>query len=171
MSEKKKITKKHIVIKTIFQIFLYLFEIVFIAGLCTWISAIFYPLNNFIDVLERFALFYGFYQIIVFAVLNNINDIKADEYLSLHTACEHATLACQSNDEASKKTLIQAIESKQLSSNTFNDVAVRICYSKLIECIKDNNINAIESLKITSSHSYEMSNLHWRFSILLRLLK
>lgn len=174
MSEKNKITKKHIVIKTIFQILLYLCEIIFVAGLCTYISCTIYPTSNtewLISILERFALFYGFYQIAIFVVFNNINDIQADEYLALHTACEHALLACKYNDEKSKDLLIRTIENKQLSSTTFNDISVRECYINLIACIKECNIPAIESLKITSNHSYEMSNLQWRFSILLRLFK
>ena len=174
MSEKNKIIKSHIIIKTIFQILLYLFEIIFIAGLCTYISFLIYPASDskhFISILERFALFYGFYQIAIFVVFNNINDIQADEYLALHTACEHALLACKYNDEKSKDLLIRIIENKQLSSTTFNDVSVRECYINLITCIKECNIPAIESLKISSNHNYEMSNLQWRFSILLRLFK
>ena len=174
MLKNKKITKKHIVSKTIFQILLYLFEIIFFAGLCTYISFLIYPTSNgewFISILERFALFYGFYQIAIFVVFNNINDIQADEYLALHTACEHALLACKYNDEKSKDLLIRTIENKQLSSTTFNDFSVRECYINLITCIKECNIPAIESLKITSNHNYEMSNLQWRFSILLRLFK
>ena len=169
-----KITKKHIVIKTIFQIFLYLFEIMLVTSLCVWISSVISPIHKdemFMGVFERFALFYGFYQLIVFAVFNNINDIEADEYLSLYTACEHSLLACKNNDENSKKLLIDTIEKKQLSSSTFNDVSVRECYVGLINWIKECNVSAIESLKITSNHNYEMSKLQWKFSILLRLLK
>ena len=170
----KKITKKHIVVKTIFQILLYLFEIVFVAGLCTCISCIIYPVSNcewFMSILERFALFYGFYQMVIFVVFNNMNDIQADEYLALNTACEYALLACEYNNAKSKESLIKTIENKHLSFSTFNDVTVRQCYVNLITFIKENNIPAIESLKITSNHSYEMSNLQWRFSILLRLFK
>ena len=174
MSEKNKIIKSHIIIITIFQILLYLFEIICIAGLCTYISFLIYPASDseyFISILERFALFYGLYQIAIFVVFNNINDIQADEYLALYTACEHALLACKYNDEKSKDLLIRTIENKQLSSTTFNDISVRECYINLITCIKECNIPAIESLKITSNHNYEMSNLQWRFSILLRLFK
>ncbi len=174
MSKKKEITKKHIVIKTTFQILLYLFEIVFIAGLCTWISCIVYPISSsewFISVLERFALFYGFYQIIIFVVFNNINDIEADEYLALNTACEYALLACSSNDGKSKQQLIDVIENEQLSSKCFNDISVREYYVNLITYIKVCNVPAIENLKIISNHNYEMSKLQWRFSILLRFRK
>lgn len=174
MTEKNKITKKHIITKTIFQILLYLFEIVFIAGLCTYISCIIYPASDseeFISILERFALFYGFYQMLIFVIFNNINDIQADEYLALRTACEHALLACEYDNEKSKASIIKTIENEQLSSSTFNDVTVRQCYVNLIIYIKEINIPAIESLKITSNHKYEMANLQWRFSILLRFFK
>lgn len=174
MSEKNKVTQNHIIIKTIFQIILYLFEIISIAGLCTWISCIVYPISNsewVISILERFALFYGFYQIIIFVVFNNINDIQADEHLALHTACEHALLACLYNDEKSKQQLITLIENRQLFSGTFNDISVRENYVNLVAYIKDCNIPAIEKLKIKSNHIYEMSKLQWRFSILLRFFK
>lgn len=108
---------------------------------------------------------------LIFVIFNNINDIQADEYLALRTACEHALLACEYNDEKSKDLIIKTIENQQLSSSTFNDVSVRNCYVNLITCIKACNKPAIESLKITSNHKYEMSNLQWRFSILLRFFK
>lgn len=174
MSDKNRIKKKHIVIKTIFQVLLYLFEIISISGLFTWISFIVYPVCSrelFISVLERFALFYGFYQIIVYAVLNNINDIKADEYLALNTACEYALLACKYNDEKSKQQLIELIENKQLSSDRFNDISVRECYANLIAYINDDNIFAIERLKIASNHNCEVSRLQWKLSFLLRCIK
>lgn len=43
-----------------------------------------------IEIMERFALFYGFYQLIVFLILTNLNDIQADEYLALKNAAELA---------------------------------------------------------------------------------
>ena len=173
MTKKNKITKKHIVIKTIFQISLYLFEIISIAGICTWISTLICPIETdmFINSLERFALFYGFYQMIIFAVFNNINDIVADEYLALYNSCELALLACKTNDINRKNILIYGIDKKLLASNTFNDIEVRDNYNHLITYIKNSDITAIEYLKVTSFHCYESSKLQWRYSILLRLLK
>ena len=82
----KEIKKHHVFTKTVFQICLYSLEIGVFCGGATFVSIMLFDTNNTIttiEIMERFALFYGFYQLIVFLILTNLNDIQADEYLAL----------------------------------------------------------------------------------------
>lgn len=169
---KRNITKKHIFTKTLFQIFLYSLEIMLIAGLLTFLS---YKIvnndeANLIDILERFSMFYGIYQIIIFIIFNNLNDIQVDEYLALYSTCELAILACESNDDRLINQVNENIQ-KQLDGIVFNDIEVRNIYNKIPNYIKDSDVNQLKYLSIYSNHKAELSKLNWRFSFLLRIFK
>ncbi len=56
-------------------------EISVIVGGLTWGSGILWEFESGLDVLERIGLFYGFYQILTYIILSNLNDIKADNFL------------------------------------------------------------------------------------------
>lgn len=77
------IQKHFLIIKYIFQIFLYLLEVLGISYLLTFISDVFWQTENFIDFIERMTIFYTFYQITMFGILQQLNDIKKDEYLAI----------------------------------------------------------------------------------------
>ena len=92
----KEIKKHHVFTKTVFQICLYSLEIGVFCGGATFVSIMLFDTNNTIttiEIMERFALFYGFYQLIVFLILTNLNDIQADEYLALKNTAELASLS------------------------------------------------------------------------------
>ena len=59
------INKTHLITKRIFQIILYLVEIIGVSYLLTFISNIFWKTENFIDYIERVTIFYTFYQITI----------------------------------------------------------------------------------------------------------
>ena len=69
--------------KRLFQIFLYLLEVLGISCLLTIITNQYWPTENFIDFIERMTIFYTLYQIIIYGILQQLNDIKKDEYLAL----------------------------------------------------------------------------------------
>lgn len=169
---KRKITKKHILTKTIFQILLYTLEIILIAGSLTFLSYKIVNIDeiNLIDVLERFTIFYGLYQLAIFIIFNNIKDIQADEYLALYSFCEFAILACESNDD---RIINQVNENiiKQLNGSVLNDTKVRKIYNEIPNYIKDKNVNQLRYISIYSNHQAEVSKLNWRFSFILRLAK
>ena len=71
-----QIKRKHIRSKTIWQIFLMFLEISVIVGGLTWVSGLLWDFESGLDVLERVGLFYGFYQILTYIILSNLNDIK-----------------------------------------------------------------------------------------------
>ena len=165
-----QIKKKHIRSKTIWQIFLLFLEIAVIVGGLTWGSGFLWKFESGLDVLERVGLFYGFYQILTFIILSNLNDIKADEFLALKNTASIALKACEYNDEIWKGIAKDQID-KQLDSGVFNDMLVRKNYGVLKQCIDENAVKNIEYMIIWAEHCAEESQLLWRFSFLLRLIK
>ena len=115
-------------------------------------------------------MFYGFYQILTYIILSNLNDIKADEFLALKNTASIALKACEFNDEAWKDIAKDQID-KQLDSGVFNDMLVCKNYGVLKQCIDENAIKNIEYMIIWAEHCAEESQLLWRFSFLLRLVK
>ncbi len=165
-----KVEKHHIIIKTIWQVFVLFVEIGLIAGGLTWGSYYFLQFESVVDVIERFLLFYGVYQLLAFIILSNINDIKADEYLALMTNASLAAKACEYNDGNTKKTIYRIID-KQLDSGMFNDCDVRDKYRQLKQLVDSNNIRGIEYMIIWANHCCEATKLQWKYSFILRLLK
>lgn len=168
-----KISKFHIFTKTCFQIFLYALEICAFCGFFTYLSLNLVPLEStasVIDILERFTLFYALYQIAVYLILTNINDVKADEYLALHSTAELAALAVESH---STQLVLQVknVINKQLDGGVLNDIKVRDNYAALSNCIESENAVGIKQISIWSSHCAEESKLNWKFSFLLRMFK
>ena len=165
-----QIKRKHIRSKTSWQIFLMFLEISVIVGGLTWVSGLLWDFESGLDVLERVGLFYGFYQILTYIILSNLNDIKADEFLALKNTASIALKACEYNDEIWKGIAKDQID-KQLDSGVFNDMLVRQNYSVLKQCIDENAVKNIEYMIIWAEHCAEESQLLWRFSFLLRLVK
>lgn len=166
----RQIKKKHIRSKTIWQMFLMFLEIAVIVGSLTWGSSLLWEFESGLDILERVGLFYGFYQILTYIILSNLNDIKADEFLALKNTASIALKACEYNDEAWKGIAKDQIE-KQLDSGVFNDMLVRKNYGVLKQCIDENALKNIEYMIIWAEHCAAESQLLWRFSFLLRLVK
>ena len=165
-----QIKKKHIWSKTIWQIFLMFIEIAVIVGGLTFGRSLLWEFESGMDILERVGLFYGFYQILTYIILSNLNDIKADEFLALKNTASIALKACEYNDEAWKDIAKDQID-KHLDSGVFNDMLVRKNYGVLKQCIDENAIKNIEYMIIWAEHCAEESQLLWRFSFLLRLVK
>lgn len=164
------VKKHHIIIKSIWQIFLLFVEIGLIAGGLTWASYYIVKFESVIVFLERFTLFYGLYQLFVFVVLSTLNDIKSDEYLALKNTASLASKACEFYDE-DKKTEICLLIDKQLDSGMFNDCIVREKYIYLKQLIESNNRNEIEYLEIWAGHLCDEAKLQWKYSFIFRLVK
>lgn len=165
-----QIKKKHIRSKTIWQIFSLFFEIAVIVGGLTWSSGVLWKFGSGLDVSERVGLFYGFYQILTFIILSNLNDINADEFLAFKNTASIALKACEYNDEAWKGIAKDQID-KQLDSGVFNDMLVRKNYSVLKQCIDENALKNIEYIIVWAEHCAEECKLQWKYSFLLRIIK
>ena len=169
----KEIKKYHIFTKTVFQICLYALEIGALCGGATFVSIKLFDTDNAIttiEIMERFALFYGFYQLIIILILTNLNDIQADEYLALKNTAELASLSLESQSAQLEQQVRLSIE-KQLENDVFNDTVVRKKYKCIVDCLEQNNMVGIKQISIWASHCSEQATLSWRFSFLLRIFK
>ena len=166
--------KKHyLVTKKIFQVILYLTEMIGISYLLTKITSIYLPTENFIDFFERMTIFFTFYQIIIFGIFQQLNDMKKDEYLAILTMYKYVELYNSDKREYIAKDIKNLIQ-KQLDSSMLNDNDIRNEYLE-IKKLFDNNQkfdDTLIKLKIIKyEHCCEETTLNWKFSILTRLLK
>ena len=166
--------KKHyLVTKKIFQVILYLTEMIGISYLLTKITSIYLPTENFIDFFERMTIFFTFYQIIIFGIFQQLNDMKKDEYLAILTMYKYVELYNSDKREYIAKDIKNLIQ-KQLDSSMLNDNDIRNEYLE-IKKLFDNNQkfdDTIIKIKIIKyEHCCEETTLNWKFSILTRLLK
>ena len=166
--------KKHyLVTKKIFQVILYLTEMIGISYLLTKITSIYLPTENFIDFFERMTIFFTFYQIIIFGIFQQLNDMKKDEYLAILTMYKYVELYNSDKREYIAKDIKNLIQ-KQLDSSMLNDNDIRNEYLE-IKKLFDNNQKFDDTLikikVIKYEHCCEETTLNWKFSILTRLLK
>ena len=71
--------KIYLISKRIFQIFLYLLETLGIALFLTLLINQYIPAKNFFENIERITVFYALYQLIIYNILQQLNDIKKYE--------------------------------------------------------------------------------------------
>ena len=166
--------KKHyLVTKKIFQVILYLTEMIGISYFLTKITSIYLPTENFIDFFERMTIFFTFYQIIIFGIFQQLNDMKKDEYLAILTMYKYVELYNSDKREYIAKDIKNLIQ-KQLDSSMLNDNDIRNEYLE-IKKLFDNNQKFDDTLIkikiIKYEHCCEETTLNWKFSILTRLLK
>jgi hypothetical protein len=166
----EKTNKMHIVIKSIWQIFLVFFEICIVVGILVYASNKIFPITETFECIERAFMFYAFYQIITFLILNTINDVDKDSYLALKTNYKIAELFCETKEIGTLNYLKANIE-YQLNNQTFNKLSVRQEYKNLSEYIKNEDIAQIKFKVILFEHLTEATVLNWRYSFLLRLFK
>lgn len=169
-----KMLKKHfLVTKKIFQVILYLTEMIGISYLLTKVTSIYLPTENFIDFFERMTIFFTFYQIIIFGILQQLNDMKKDEYLAILTMYKYVELYNSDKREYIANDIKNLIQ-KQLDSSMLNDNDTRNEYLE-IKKVFDNNQKFDDTLIkikiIKYEHCYEEATLNWKFSILTRLFK
>lgn len=166
--------KKHyLVTKKIFQIILYLTEMIGISYLLTKITSIFLPTENFIDFFERMTIFFTFYQIIIFGIFQQLNDMKKDEYLAILTMYKYVELYNSDKREYIAKDIKNLIQ-KQLDSSMLNDNDIRNEYLEIKKLFENNQKfdDTLIKIKIIKyEHCCEEATLNWKFSILTRLLK
>jgi hypothetical protein len=166
--------KKHyLVTKKIFQVILYLTEMIGISYLLTKITSIFLPTENFIDFFERMTIFFTFYQIIIFGIFQQLNDMKKDEYLAILTMYKYVELYNSDKREYIAKDIKNLIQ-KQLDSSMLNDNDIRNEYLEIKKLFENNQKfdDTLIKIKIIKyEHCCEEATLNWKFSILTRLLK
>lgn len=173
MKWRYRMKKRHFITKTIWQIFLYAFEVIFVSLFFTWISTLLCKCYSLWDYIERFLICYTMYQLLVIIILNNINDIAKDSCLAYITNLKKALLYADSNNKNIKKDIIKNIN-YQLDNGTINNNEYRRAYEllkKYIENTKSVEKSYIECELINAEHRYELISLNWRYSFFFRLFK
>ena len=165
--------KRNLYIKRIFQIILYFIEVFGIAVALTIIVNKFIPVNNWFVNIERTTVFYTLYQIIIYNVLKQLNDIKKDQYLAILTMYKYIKIYNSSKSDNLKENICNLI-SKQLDTGMLNDIDIRNEYNEIKSVLDGKGLFDEEmiDLKIVRyEHLCEYANLNWRYSILLRIFK
>lgn len=162
--------KIHILTKSLWQIFLVFIEIFAVTSLLVYVSQFLKPVQDGFDIIERYITFVAGYEIFVYMVLTFLNDARRDALLALRTAFEQALFYCETGSDFVKEKLVYKI-AKQLDTGTFNHLDIRKEYENLLQYIEVKNELAIKYSLLTINHNYEMCNLQWKFTFLLRLFK
>jgi hypothetical protein len=128
------------------------------------------PSNNYYEIIEKFFLSYGAYQLLIYTSLSIIDDISKDSALMLLSLLKYCLLYKETGSEQLKVLINEKIDN-QLSSkvmNSFNTEALLMNLKENIDCIDKVYLQAE---LIVVEHDLELYQLQWRLSILLRLLK
>lgn len=166
--------KRYIITKTIWQIFLYLFEVISISLFLTYLTTLIEDINSPFKWIERATMCYTIYQILVLVILTNKNDIERDSCLAYIKVLKKCLLYIEMNEENIKKEISKDILKDidyQLDNGTFNNNEYRQAYALIRDNINNLNKNSIKIELIEVEHNYEMNALNWRFSFILRFLK
>lgn len=149
---------------------LYFIEIFIISFFITWLLERSHPSGSFYEVIEKFFLSYGAYQIFIYTSLSIIDDISKDSALMLLSLLKYCLLYKDTGNDQLKILVNEAID-YQLSYKTMNSVDTE----KLLVNLKE-NIDSIDKVYlqtqlIMAEHDFEFYQLQWRLSFLLRILK
>lgn len=162
--------KIYIITKSFWQIFLVFIEVIAVTSLLVYASQFLRPIQDGFDILERYITFIAAYEILVYIILTFLNDIRRDSLLALKTSFEQALFYCETSSDFVKVNLTYTI-AKQLEGGTFNYLDVRKEYENLLQYIEAKNELAIKYTLLNINHSYEMCNLQWKLTFLLRWFK
>lgn len=162
--------RRDIVIKIIWQILLYLVEVVGISILIAYLTTFISKTDSIFDFFERIIMCYTIYQILVIVILTNINDIEKDSTLAYITLLKKCRLYIETKKEYIKEDILNSIND-QLDSGKLNNIGFRKTYSLIRKNIDKLTIDGIEMQLINATHKYEFNSLNWRFSFVLRLIK
>lgn len=162
--------KRYIFTKTIWQILIYLFEVVSISILFAYLTTLIEDVNSSYDFIERCVMCYTIYQILVIVILTNINDIEKDSYLAYINNLKKCILYIETKKKYIKDDILENIE-YQLENSTFNNIKFRKAYVMIKENIDNLEIDSLNIEILNAEKMYEMNSLNWRFSFLLRVIK
>ena len=152
------------------HLILYFIEILIISSFITMLLEKSSPSTNYYEIIEKFFLSYGAYQLLIYTSLSIIDDISKDSTLMLLSLLKYCLLYKETGSEQLKVLINEKIDN-QLSSkvmNSFNTDALLMNLKENIDCIDKVYLQA--ELMVVE-HDLELYQLQWRLSILLRLLK
>lgn len=165
--------KIYLYTKRIFQIFVYLVKTLGISCILTYITNIYLPAKDIFENIERITVYYTLYQIIIYNILQQLNDIKKDEYLAVLTMYKYVQIYYNDKIKEIKEELYYLIN-KELDVGIFNDNSIREEYKEIKNAL-DNNLSIdttlLETKILRYEHLSEEAILNWKYSLLLRVLK
>lgn len=177
MKRKKHNHETSFYTKNLFQIFLWVFEIVAIPTILVIVSIKVVPPSTqatFFDYLERYFAFYAFYQILVFVILKSINDCKKDQIITIISVYECVQLYFEIKDPQIKE-FVKQVSVKQLEVDTMNNDEIKQEYKYIIDTIDTENCEIaaphVRFRLITLRHKYEGLSLDWNYSFIVRIFK
>ena len=162
-----KLKHKHIITKTLFQIFLYLTELLSVSLFFTYLTSFLAPITSSIAFLERMILAYTIYQILVIVILTNLNDIQKDSYLAWVTTLKLTLLYTETKNQKVKIALNENLD-YQLNNSTLNSIVFRNAYENLKHNLDIIDETTLKLELIIAEQQFEMQSLNWKFSFLLR---
>ena len=149
---------------------LYFIEIFIISSFITWLLETSHPSGSFYEVIEKFFLSYGAYQLLIYTSLSIIDDISKDSALMLLSLLKYCLLYKETGSEQLKALINETIDN-QISSKSMNSLNTDELLIKLKENIDSIDKVYIQTQLIMAEHNFEFYQLQWRLSILLRILK
>ena len=152
------------------HLILYFIEIFIISSFITMLLEKRSPSTNYYEIIEKFFLSYGAYQLLIYTSLSIIDDMSKDSALMLLSLLKYCLLYKETGSEQLKVLINEKIDN-QLSSNvmnSFNTEALLMNLKENIDCIDKVYLQA---QLIVVEHDLELYQLQWRLPILLRLLK
>ena len=149
---------------------LYFIEIFIVSSFITWLLERSHPSSSFYEVIEKFFMSYGAYQLLIYTSLSIIDDISKDSALMLLSLLKYCLLYKETGSEQLKALINEKIDN-QISSKAMNSLNTEEILIELKENIDSIDKVYIQSQLITAEHDFEFYQLQWRLSILLRILK
>lgn len=149
---------------------LYFIEIFIISSFITWLLETSHPSGSFYEVIEKFFLSYGAYQLLIYSSLSIIDDISKDSALMLLSLLKYCLLYKETGSKQLKALIDEKIDN-QISSKAMNSLNTEKLLVNLKENIDSIDKIYIQTQLIMAEHDFEFYQLQWRLSILLRILK
>ncbi len=162
--------KFYIFTKKTFQIFLYLFEIIGITYLLTYLSSFCCSIDSTYIFIQRMIDYYVVYQLLTIVILGNLNDIKKDSLLTYRTIIKLCIEYCKTKNSDVKELILNKVN-KQLDTGILNDKEFRNAYMNILDNIDNLNLTVLNIELINVEHRFDSYSLEWKYSFLLRLLK
>ena len=152
------------------HLIIYFIEIFFISSFFTYLLNKYQPSSNLYEIIEKFFLSYGAYQLLIYTSLSIIDDISKDSTLMLLSLLKYCLLYKETGSEQLRELIYKEIDS-QISSKAMNSLNTDELLIKLKENIDSIDKVYLQTQLIMAEHDFEFYQLQWRLSIILRLIK
>ena len=152
------------------HLIIYFVEIFIISSFITWLLESSHPSGSLYEVIEKFFLSYGAYQLLIYTSLSIIDDISKDSALMLLSLLKYCLLYKETGSEQLKVLINEKID-YQISYRVMNSPITEELLINLKKNIDSIDKVYIQTQLIMAEHDFEFYQLQWRLSILLRILK